>query len=195
MKISFKSCLFYTQTQGFFFILCTFSMEKHKHDTIGILSALRIRGLHDKRHLLAKLSICGSEKYGRKMSARSETHLNTLTLYTALCYSYPGCSPAATQALKSISRELNSYWIPNYYTWIKRVNCGQNALSTGIIPQWDSNRPSDFKSRARTTTPQCSPNPPKPNSINHVLNILTFWSENEEKKPHNILPFVSVNQF
>ena len=30
-------------------------------DTIGILSALRMRGLHDKRHLLAKLHICGSE--------------------------------------------------------------------------------------------------------------------------------------
>ena len=30
-------------------------------DTIGILSALRMRGLHDKRHLLAKLRICGSE--------------------------------------------------------------------------------------------------------------------------------------
>ena len=30
-------------------------------DTIGILSALRMRGLHDKRHLLAKLLICGSE--------------------------------------------------------------------------------------------------------------------------------------
>ena len=30
-------------------------------DTIGILSALRMRGLHDQRHLLAKLRICGSE--------------------------------------------------------------------------------------------------------------------------------------
>ena len=30
-------------------------------DTIGILSALRMRGLHDKRHLLAKLRIAGSE--------------------------------------------------------------------------------------------------------------------------------------
>ena len=28
---------------------------------IRILSALRMRGLHDKRHLLAKLRICGSE--------------------------------------------------------------------------------------------------------------------------------------
>ena len=32
-------------------------------DMIGILSALRKRGLHDKRHLLAKLRICGSENY------------------------------------------------------------------------------------------------------------------------------------
>ena len=32
-------------------------------DTIGILSALRMRGLHDKPHLLAKLRICGSENY------------------------------------------------------------------------------------------------------------------------------------
>ena len=32
-------------------------------DTIGILPALRMRGLHDKRHLLAKLRICGSESY------------------------------------------------------------------------------------------------------------------------------------
>ena len=30
-------------------------------DTIGILSVLRMRGLHDKRHLLAKLHICGSK--------------------------------------------------------------------------------------------------------------------------------------
>ena len=30
-------------------------------DTIGMLSALRMRGLHDKRHLLAKLRIAGSE--------------------------------------------------------------------------------------------------------------------------------------
>ena len=30
-------------------------------DTIGLLSALCMRGLHDKRHLLAKLLIAGSE--------------------------------------------------------------------------------------------------------------------------------------
>ena len=32
-------------------------------DTIEILSALRMRGLHDQRHLLAKLRICGSENW------------------------------------------------------------------------------------------------------------------------------------
>ena len=32
-------------------------------DTIGILSALRMHGLHDKRQLLAKLHIVGSENY------------------------------------------------------------------------------------------------------------------------------------
>ena len=36
-------------------------------DTTGILSALRMRGLHDKRHLLAKLRIAGSENYFREM--------------------------------------------------------------------------------------------------------------------------------
>ena len=30
-------------------------------DTMGLLSALRMRGLYDKRHLLAKLRIAGSE--------------------------------------------------------------------------------------------------------------------------------------
>ena len=33
-------------------------------DTIGILSALRMHGLHDKRHLLAKLRICSSLNSG-----------------------------------------------------------------------------------------------------------------------------------
>ena len=34
---------------------------------------------------------------------------------------------------------------------------GQNALSKGIRTEWDSNpRPSDYESRAQTTTPQCS---------------------------------------
>ena len=31
-------------------------------DMIGILSALRMRGLHDKHHLLAKLRICGKRE-------------------------------------------------------------------------------------------------------------------------------------
>ena len=32
-------------------------------DTVGIPSAQRMRGLHDKHHLLAKLRICGSENF------------------------------------------------------------------------------------------------------------------------------------
>ena len=36
-------------------------------DTIGILSALPMRGLHDKRHLLAKLCIAGSENWVKRV--------------------------------------------------------------------------------------------------------------------------------
>ena len=63
MMVSFKTYLFYTQTQGFFVILVyIFNGRKQTLvDTIRILSALRMRGLHDKRLLLAKLHICGSE--------------------------------------------------------------------------------------------------------------------------------------
>ena len=46
------------------FVIPVYISNGRKHtlvDTIGILSALRMRGLHDKRHLLAKLRICGSE--------------------------------------------------------------------------------------------------------------------------------------
>ena len=60
----------------------------------------------------------------------------------------PPCSLSALRAFKGI----NSCWVPIYYTWVKRDNCGQNALSKGIRTEWDSNpRPSDCKSRARTT--------------------------------------------
>ena len=57
--VSFKTCLFYTQTQGNFVIpVYIFNGRKQTLvDTIGILSALRMRGLHDKRHLLAKLQL------------------------------------------------------------------------------------------------------------------------------------------
>ena len=42
---------------------------------IGILSALRMRGLHDKRQLLAKLRIAGSENSGKRHShANFEIH-------------------------------------------------------------------------------------------------------------------------
>ena len=40
-------------------------------DTIGILSVLRMRGLHDKRHLLAKLRIAGSENSDSEWTPRS----------------------------------------------------------------------------------------------------------------------------
>ena len=37
-----------------------------------------------------------------------------------------------------------------------RDNCGYDALSKGIRNEWDSNpRTPDYKSRARTTIPQC----------------------------------------
>ena len=65
----------------------------------------------------------------------------------------PPCSLSALGAFEGI----NSCWVPIYYTWVERDNCGQNALSKGVRAEWDSNpRPSDCKSRARTTTPQCS---------------------------------------
>ena len=38
-------------------------ISKNLVDTIGTLSALRMHGLHDKRHLLAKLRIAGSENW------------------------------------------------------------------------------------------------------------------------------------
>ena len=42
--------------------MCIFNGRKQTLvNTIGILSALGMRGLHDKRHLLAKLRIAGSE--------------------------------------------------------------------------------------------------------------------------------------
>ena len=47
---------------------------------------------------------------------------------------------------------INICWVPIYYTWVNRHNCGQNALSKGF----KSTRPTDYESRARTTTPQCS---------------------------------------
>ena len=63
--VSFKIhvCLFYTQLKDFC-NTCKYIFNGRKQtlvDTIGILSALRMRGLHDKRHLLAKLRIAGSK--------------------------------------------------------------------------------------------------------------------------------------
>ena len=70
---------------------------------------------------------------------------------------YPSFNPhAAFSALRAFEG-INSCWVPIYYTWVERDNCGQNALSKGVRTEWDSNpRPDDCKSRARTTTPQCS---------------------------------------
>ena len=62
--VSFKTCLFYLFTNSRIFVIPVYIFNGRKQtlvDTIGILSALRMRGLHDKRHLLAKLRICGSE--------------------------------------------------------------------------------------------------------------------------------------
>ena len=55
----FKTCLYYTQTQD----LCITCGKQILVDTIGILSALRMRGLHDKRYILAKLRIAGSDNW------------------------------------------------------------------------------------------------------------------------------------
>ena len=62
--VSFKTCLFYTQLKDFVIPVYIFNGRKQTLvDMIGILSALRMCGLHDKHHLLAKLRICGSENY------------------------------------------------------------------------------------------------------------------------------------
>ena len=37
--------------------------SRHDRDTVSAAHALRMRGLHDKRHLLAKLRIAGSENH------------------------------------------------------------------------------------------------------------------------------------
>ena len=65
MMVSKTSCLFYTQTQGFFVIIICVHFIGRKQtlvDTIGILSALRMRGLHDKRHLAYQLRVARIEK-------------------------------------------------------------------------------------------------------------------------------------
>ena len=68
----------------------------------------------------------------------------------------PALAPMQRFSAKSIEG-INSCWVPIYYTWVERNNCGQYALSMGVRTEWDLNpRPSDYKSRAQTTTPQCS---------------------------------------
>ena len=60
MMVSFKTCMFYTQSNT-----CVHFQWKKTNASrhIGILSALRMRGLHNKRQLLAKLRIAGSENF------------------------------------------------------------------------------------------------------------------------------------
>ena len=68
-------------------------------------------------------------------------------------------TPALAPMLRTF-KGLNSYRVPIYCTRVMRDNCGQNALSKGIRPRWDLNLwPSDYESRARTSTPQCSHRP------------------------------------
>ena len=56
----------YSNSRIFVILVYIFNGRKQTLvDTIGILSALRMRGLHDKRHLLAKLRIEGSENSKR----------------------------------------------------------------------------------------------------------------------------------
>ena len=53
-------------------------------DMIGILSGLRMRGLHDKPHLLAKLHICGRVNY-------ADTHILCLCLSTSVTIPSASC--------------------------------------------------------------------------------------------------------
>ena len=52
---------------------------------IGILSALRMRGLHDKRQLLAKLCIAGSENWKEEINKVSD-----IPFHIKLCFEFPG---------------------------------------------------------------------------------------------------------
>ena len=63
LMVSFKNMsVLYSHSRIFVIPVYIFNGRKQTLvDPIGMLSALRMRGLHDKRHLLAKLRICGSE--------------------------------------------------------------------------------------------------------------------------------------
>ena len=77
MMVSFKTCLFYTRTQGFIPVYIINGRKQTLVNTIGILSSLRMRGSYDKRHLLAKLRICGSENCsGGELSGYDLNHPN-----------------------------------------------------------------------------------------------------------------------
>ena len=66
---------------------------------------------------------------------------------------------ALMQPFSAKSIQSNKFLLGTHllHPGVERDNCGQNALSKGVHTEWDSNPwPSDCKSRARTTTPQCS---------------------------------------
>ena len=69
------------------FVIPVYIFNRRKQtlvDTIGILSALRMRGLHDKRHFLAKLRICGSENWG--INCPTERFSSWHTKLTCICW-------------------------------------------------------------------------------------------------------------
>ena len=59
----YNTCLFYDQTERIF-VIPVYIFNGRKQTLvymIGILPALHMHRLHDKRHLLAKLCICDSK--------------------------------------------------------------------------------------------------------------------------------------
>ena len=77
MMVSFKTCLPVYIFNG---------RKQTLVDTIGILSAPRVRGLHDKRHLLAKFRICGSENCKfTSLHAYESTHHQFINSFITVC--------------------------------------------------------------------------------------------------------------
>ena len=76
------------------------------------------------------------------------------------------------------SAGINSCRVPIYYTWVSRNNCGQKAVSKGIRAGWDLNpEPANYKSRAQTTTPQCS-------NVKYMYNNLLQMGQRERFTYH-----------
>ena len=64
-------------------------------DTVSAAHALRMRGLHDKRQLLAKLRIAGSEKSARNQREISEKFsIATMAALTILFFKHTGRTEA-----------------------------------------------------------------------------------------------------